>query len=218
MVEDIHHENENTEATDTSTLSDVEYQAYLDERKALVEARRETSLTLDKAILTLSGGAFGLSLTFIGNIAPNLTRANLTWLTVAWITFALSILITLISFYTSQRATTRQIEILELDYGLDVSTANKGKVNGWSRATFMLNMLAIGAFIVGAFSLATFTIENIEAYKTKGVAMSDKGSLRKATGGYVPPKPPKQRDGSSNKSISTTKSTSDSTGSSKGKK
>jgi len=49
----------------------LEREAYLEERKTLVEAEGEASQSLDKALITLSAGAFGLSLLFIYRIAPD---------------------------------------------------------------------------------------------------------------------------------------------------
>jgi len=47
---------------------DENYQVYLDERKMLIYAERETAQQFDKAVLTLAAGALALSITFIKHI------------------------------------------------------------------------------------------------------------------------------------------------------
>jgi hypothetical protein len=59
----------------------LEREAYLEERKTLVEAEGEASQSLDKALITLSAGAFGLSLLLISRIASE--PQALFWLYVA---------------------------------------------------------------------------------------------------------------------------------------
>ncbi len=56
---------------DLNNGNDLRYEVYLDERKLLVDAKREGAQSFDKAILTLAAGAFGLSLTFIKEVAPD---------------------------------------------------------------------------------------------------------------------------------------------------
>jgi hypothetical protein len=89
------------------------YKVYLEERNLLVDAAREGARSFDKAILTLSAGTFGLSLAFIKQIASVIQPGALCFLLASWTFLALSMLMTLISFLTSQSACTRQIEILE---------------------------------------------------------------------------------------------------------
>ena len=59
----------------------IEYNTYLDERKSLVNTELEISARFDKGILTLSGGALLLSMTFVKDIAdkPNLNCMLLIW-------------------------------------------------------------------------------------------------------------------------------------------
>ena len=50
--------------------SDKEYELYLEERRVLVAAQRETAASFDKAILTLASGAFAISFVFVKDIVP----------------------------------------------------------------------------------------------------------------------------------------------------
>jgi hypothetical protein len=58
----------------------------------------------DKAILTLSAGALGLSLSFIKDIVPLRQAVSLPLLYWSWYLFGCSVLLTLISFIASQKA------------------------------------------------------------------------------------------------------------------
>jgi hypothetical protein len=89
----------------------LEREAYLEERKTLVEAEGEASQSFDKALITLSAGAFGLSLAFIIQVAP-VPRA-LWYLYVAWGGFILSLLSILFSFLASQQGFRRARDILD---------------------------------------------------------------------------------------------------------
>lgn len=140
-------------------IDNHKYQVYLDERKALIDANREAARLFDKAILTLTAGAFGLSLAFIRQIAPSIREGTIYCLIFGWAGFSLSLLSTLISFLSSQYACKRQIEILELDY-IDNQNSLKEK-NIPAILTKCLNILSIFFFILGLVFLAIFIILNL---------------------------------------------------------
>ena len=113
-------------------VKNQENDLYLSERKSLIEAQLQSYISLDKWLLTLSGGAFGLSITFIKNIIPSEGSKVILVLFLAWLSFCLSLLSTLISFLTSQTAYSKQIEIIENDLEdnsnqqFSVNRSNKG--------------------------------------------------------------------------------------------
>lgn len=72
------------------SMDDFEYQVYLDERKALIDAEREGARLFDKAILTLTAGAFGLSLAFIKQIVTVIKCGTLLWLIIGGLDFLLA--------------------------------------------------------------------------------------------------------------------------------
>jgi len=148
---------------DSNSSKDFKYKAYLEERKSLVDAKREGSRLFDKAILTLTAGAFGLSLTFIRQIVPSIKPETMFILIFAWIGFCISLLSTLISFLTSQSACLRQIEILEAEYLDDLSNQDKKNnfENKASDRTGRLNVISISAFIIGVIFLVIFSIFNL---------------------------------------------------------
>ncbi|MGB7581754.1 MAG: hypothetical protein WBL85_04825 [Sedimentisphaerales bacterium] len=140
--------------------SDLKYKVYLEERKFLVDAEREQSQSFDKAILTLAGGAFGISLTFIKDIVSNHEPVQLPWLILAWICFIVSMLSTLISFLTSQKACATQREILEALY-CDEQDKKSNHENTAAERTSWLNWFSISTFIMGTIFLAIFSIVNL---------------------------------------------------------
>jgi magnesium-transporting ATPase (P-type) len=151
-----------------------EYQVYLEERKQLITAERDTAQQFDKAILTLAAGALGLSIAFINQIAPHPKPNSIYCLITAWISFCLSMLSTLISFLTSQAACRKQRDIID-------KNNTKNKAASW---TNWLNYFSIGFFIAGVIFLIIFSTINLP--KGGEEAMGKK----KVEEGYVPPKPP----------------------------
>ena len=141
----------------------LNYKVYLEERKSLVEAEFEGSRLFDKAILALASGAFGLSLTFIRQIVPNIKSGTIFMLICAWIGFCISLLSTLISFLTSQLACSKQRKILETEYFKNHSSHDKKATlkNKASVCTYWLNILSIIAFMFGVIFLASFSIFNL---------------------------------------------------------
>ena len=151
----------------TRTRSQDEHQAYLDERRILIDLEKESSRSFDKAMLTLSAGALGLSITFIRQISPSPLLGTLGFLKVAWICFALSILTTLMSFLLSQSAIRKQREILDQKrreiLGQDrQEESNVKEQNNWlASATNALNWVSVLFFTVGIGLLSWFSIENL---------------------------------------------------------
>lgn len=134
----------------------LEREAYLEERKSLVEAEGEASQSLDKALITLSAGAFGLSLLFISRIAPD--PEALRWLYVAWGGFISSLVAILSSFLASQKAFRRALELLDDDFR---NAGNGRESSFWSKLTAGLTITSISAFIIGVVALAVFATRNL---------------------------------------------------------
>lgn len=148
---------------DSNSDNDLKYRVYLEERKSLVGAKREGSRLFDRAILSLTAGAFGLSLTFIRQIVPSIKSGTVFILICAWSGFCISLISTLISFLTSQSACSKQIEILEGEY-FDNHNSQDRKINHRNKPaiwTKRLNILSIFTFIIGVIFLAIFSIVNL---------------------------------------------------------
>jgi hypothetical protein len=123
-----------------------------DEQTQTEDFSFQESVLFDKSILTLAGGVFGLSLTFIKQI-PHTNCVLLLF--ISWILFVLSIVSTLFSMLTSQDATRAKVEYLK---GLSKS------YNGdrYALFTLWLNRLSAIFFISGAFLLSIFVFINLQ--------------------------------------------------------
>jgi len=141
----------------------LNYETYLQERKFLVESARQESQLFDKSILSLSGGAFVISLAFIRQIAPLPEPGSLILLRLSWICLVLSIVVTLSSIRISQFACDKQIKILEEYY----FTENKSKKrvptvkNKLAWLTKLMNIISIISFGIGVILLSLFAIKNL---------------------------------------------------------
>ena len=77
-------------------------------RDWLVSAHHTASQDFDKAVMTLAGGALGVSITFIHEIAPHPKHHG--WLATAWTLLALSLLLVFVSYLASQRVLEHEID------------------------------------------------------------------------------------------------------------
>lgn len=118
-------------------------------REWLVQAHHTASQDFDKAIMALAGGALGLSLTFVDDYAPNPTDKWL--LAVSWGLLALSLLVILVSYLTSQSALLAAIGRIDRD--------EEARGGGW--LTPVLNWVAASALVVGVVFLVLFALYNL---------------------------------------------------------
>ena len=168
----------------------AKYELYLEERKLLIQAKKEGSQQFDKAILTLAAGALAISITFINQIAPHPKPETICYLAWGWVAFGISLISTLASFFTSQEACRKQIAILEYEL-LDKKESESNKPrNNWAKWTKCLNIVSILAFVIGVFFLGYFSISNIAPSKQE-VVMSNGENKKQVEEGFVPQQAPK---------------------------
>jgi len=125
-------------------------------RDFLQTAYKDQSDAYDKAVMTLSGGALGVSMTFIKDLVPTPISATLWLLGSAWASFGVSVLAILISMFTSQLAIKKAMK--QVDAGT-IRTERPGKWYG--RVTASLNVLAGLGFAVGVMFLVWFALQNL---------------------------------------------------------
>ena len=101
--------------------------------------------------MTLAGGALGISLAFVHQVASNPTHKN--WLAVSWGLLALSLLLIFGSFLASQQTILREIRLR------DKRKVWRWDIPGW--ATTTLNVTSGAAFIMGVVCLVWFAWLNI---------------------------------------------------------
>src|SRR5262245_42473762 len=110
---------------------------YKEERKLLVDLHKANADQHDKAILTLTAGLLGLTLTFISSMAPNPPHWTMYILAGGWAGLVLSIVTMLFSFLTGQWGCDHQMKLL------DHHAANAERpeqTNYWSNWTKKLNV------------------------------------------------------------------------------
>ncbi|MHB8968224.1 MAG: hypothetical protein ACYC57_08190 [Thermoleophilia bacterium] len=156
--EDDHHQ----------TSEDEQYLHYISHWQLLYDIERESARTLDKTLVTLSGGALGLSITFIKEIAKHPRGTG--FLYAAWIFFILSLLSTLISFAATQRAARNEREQMTHDIEQymkgeqskeNVDREHTKTKNIFRKLTIYLNTMSIALFIIGASLLTIFSGKNL---------------------------------------------------------
>lgn len=125
-------------------------------REWMVQTSYKVSESYDKAVMTLSGGAFAISMTFIHDIAPSPDPRTLLPLALAWASFGISIASILISKLTSQWAIAKAIQ--QFDAGT-IDHQRPGRA--YALATSILNIAAGGTFLTGAALLAGFAVANL---------------------------------------------------------
>jgi hypothetical protein len=82
-----------------------------EERARLVDHRQKATESFDRTVLTLSGGALGVTITFIHELAPHPRHV---WLIgVAWSLFCASLLLILVSYLASIGAHDKIIEQMD---------------------------------------------------------------------------------------------------------
>ena len=126
-----------------------------DYRETLVKLEQEAHVDYDKAVMTLSGGALGISFAFFKGISERLPANEAGLLVWAWVAWGVSLAAILCSFYTSQLAIKRAIK--QVDRG-----ENPSHFGGWcDRATSILNALGGALFLVGVGCAIVFVHHNL---------------------------------------------------------
>jgi hypothetical protein len=139
----------------------LDQETYIAARHEYDQAELEVSGRYDKWILTLSGGALGLSITFIEKIAKNPTPQTLIWLILSWSCFVTSLLIALLSLLTSQSAIRENRK--ELDESYKEKRTPRLKFPKWfTTLTNILNWGSLILFVLGTTFLCIFSFKNIK--------------------------------------------------------
>ena len=121
----------------------------------MIAAEQQAQEQYDKTILTLSGGAFGISFAFVDKVAganPILTG----WLLGAWLFWGLSITAILFSFFFANKALRKTIEQVD-----EESLYEETPGGHYTWVTFTLNALGGAFFFLGVVALVVFVYHNI---------------------------------------------------------
>ncbi len=187
----IMHIEEQKQAENTSD-ADLEYMkrrydVYLSERQSLTEARKASLSQFDSGILTLAAGGLGISIALIDKIAPHPIEWTKWILLLSWVAFAMSLLSTLCSFFTSAKACKVQIDINTHSYLAEYEEKKTGRIaaatkvepkNRMAAVTKFLTFMSGVFFFLGVIFLCAFAFVNLKILK-KGsdTPKYDDGSL-----------------------------------------
>jgi hypothetical protein len=142
--------------SETNPLSHSEQMA--EYRNWLIAADQKSSESYDKAVMTLAGGALGLSLTFLKDIIK-VPHPEFLWLLgTSWVCLTLSLTCILISMLSSQWALRKAIK--QVDQGLVPAVRAGG---GFAIMTEILNVLSATTLVIGVLLLAGFSISNFSS-------------------------------------------------------
>jgi hypothetical protein len=156
------------------------YQQYLKDRHTAHVARRsnlddlafKTSERYDQWVLTLSGGALALSLTFLEKIAPEPAPYTLYFLGFSWLAYIVAVLAGFCAIDMSRKAIYRQLEIGDDIYEQFRKTTTEEKPEGDSltaeknenrpaKKVGCLNIVSLTFLVVGTILLCAFAIANL---------------------------------------------------------
>lgn len=125
-------------------------------RTQLIDAEQKAQEDYDKTVLTLSGGALGVSFAFVKDILPSDSVVSQSILLLAWICWTLSIAFVLASHFSSQLALRKAIS--QVDEGT-IRVARTGGI--YDLATALFNFLDGALFIAGALLMICFALANL---------------------------------------------------------
>lgn len=175
MTNDCENEEYSSQALDEAT--------YLAARTGYDQAELEISGRYDKWILTLSGGALAISITFIEKIANHPTAETLIWLKFSWASFVVALLISLYSLLSSQSAIRENRDELDSSYREGRSPMMEFR----KLHTYLTNLCNWGslfAFIIGVIFLCVFSFKNIDKSITIEGEKNEKNTEKTIVGHY----------------------------------
>ncbi|MCX6916246.1 MAG: hypothetical protein NT167_24920 [Verrucomicrobia bacterium] len=125
-------------------------------RKSLQALEQQMQSQYDKSVMALSGGALGLSLSFLKEIVGKKGIVSGGYLLAAWCCWGASVACILASFYTSVLA--MQHAVKQVD---DDSIYTALETGRFDLLTKVLNITAGLLFVVGVIALVLFVHRNL---------------------------------------------------------
>lgn len=123
-------------------------------RELLQLTAQESQRSYDQTVIALSGGALGISISFLDKVAPAPVAIAKPLLIASWIAWTLSLAAMLFSFFASTRALNEAIVCVDKGQTVPIDT-------GWDRVTTWANaggglLLVIGVVCFLVFSTINF--------------------------------------------------------------
>jgi hypothetical protein len=148
------------------------YQAYIEQRRRTDDNSISISAKYDQWILTIAGGALGISLAFIEKIASNPVSMSLPILALAWLLLVGSLLFGLLAIRFSSIELQRARDVLDEQYRHFKRTSTMERMQGESfpsRADSFgsrikgATTMSLWFLIAGCLMLCVFSVLNIYA-------------------------------------------------------
>ena len=147
-----------------SSEHELRLKLYGETRADLLKRQLSNSENADRAILSVSTAALGFSLAFLKDIVSLQDAAFPLLPYLSWVLFMLAIAVTLLSFFTSQKAIDEQL-VLAHKYYFDRDDASALLRSKYASVTDWLNKF--GAFFLVIGLLATCIFVGINLWKGK---------------------------------------------------
>jgi hypothetical protein len=147
-----------------------------DYRKELWGGLKGSHEQFDKAVLTMSAGGLAISLMLVKDLFTIEEMVGHWVLVASWFLFCGSIILTVVSFLTSQKSITIQIDNFEKFAAGDSSYWNKP--NPYSAVTSWLNRMSGGFFLTAVIATTLFATINFQerANDVKGFRRVSEGN------------------------------------------
>jgi hypothetical protein len=126
-------------------------------RSHLIAAEQKAQEDFDKTVLSLSGGALGISFAFVKDIVGPGPITNGRYLFAAWICWGVSVTLILTSYFTSHLALRHAIKQVDTK---EIYTKRPG--GHFDLITASCNALGAILFFVGAVLMIVFVSFNLE--------------------------------------------------------
>jgi hypothetical protein len=133
-------------------------------RTHLITAEQKAQEDYDKTVISLSGGALGISFAFIKDIIGDHPIISKNILVSGWICWGLSITLVLASYFLSHLALREAIKQFDTAVkNLNVGEIYSQRPGGWySLITAILNVIGGILFLAGVILIAIFVWYNLE--------------------------------------------------------
>jgi hypothetical protein len=164
------------EEDDYQKYKNVRYESHIARKNGLSDFAFKTSERYDQWVLTLSGGALAISLTFLEKIAPDPASNTLFLLGLSWLAYISAVLAGFGAIYISREAIYRELEIDEEVYGQFRKTSTEDNPEGeilpdrenrFIGILKILNRTSISCLALGTFLMCCFALANITGAKSK---------------------------------------------------
>jgi hypothetical protein len=148
---------------DAEKIKNERIRIYENTRADLLSRQKSNSEQYDKALLTLSSAALGISVTFVTDYVSAHEAVRVWALYGSWLLLFCSIIVTMASFLISQESINEQLHLAESYYLNNDESALR--VSKWARYTDHANLVAGGLFLVGVLLTIVFMYSNVEVQR-----------------------------------------------------